>query len=334
MKALKGFNTVAAVVVAFLMAGIMLVSGYVLWSNTRVYRAAGDVYSSLLDLKPDGSEPGKDSRTAFEALRAVNPDILAWLTVDNTGIDYPVVQAADNVYYMSRDVYGEFSLAGSIFLDYRNSSDFSDPHLIIYGHHVERGLMFGDLDKYRDPDFFADNKSASIITDQGQYDYTIIATADDLDSETRLFDPSHWNGDFEGFCTFLEENAILLRSETLEELRAYPQSSQIAVLVTCTSGQTGSRFVVILYRHIEPDNPPEPTETPSEEPAETPTETPTETPAETPTETGEPTETPEPTDDHPDTPVTYDSDFRWVFATIILCSMIIIAVTVLTRKKE
>ena len=155
MKILKGINKAVTYASAVVMAGLLLFSGYALWSNNSVFRSAEDVFNDLLLLKPEVA--GGDSPVLGEGLdelRQINPDIRAWLTVDNTGIDYPVVQGADNLYYMSRDVFGESSLAGSIFLDSRNSPDLSDRYFIIYGHHMEKGLMFGDLDKFLDPAFF------------------------------------------------------------------------------------------------------------------------------------------------------------------------------------
>jgi sortase B len=65
-------------------------------------------------------------------LRELNSDIVGWIRIPDTDIDYPILQGSDNDYYLSRNYLGEFAVAGSIFLDYRN--DFGDDFLIIYGH--------------------------------------------------------------------------------------------------------------------------------------------------------------------------------------------------------
>ena len=79
--------------------------------------------------------------------------MVGWIVVDDTNIDYPVMQGYDNSQYLNLDPYGEYSLSGSIFLDSRNSSDFTDPYSIIYGHHMEYGKMFGAIDDYLDDQY-------------------------------------------------------------------------------------------------------------------------------------------------------------------------------------
>ena len=70
-------------------------------------------------------------------MQALNPDVCGWLTIDGTHIDYPLVQGATNMDYINRDVYGEFSLSGAVFLDSRSKADFSDGYSIVYAHHME-----------------------------------------------------------------------------------------------------------------------------------------------------------------------------------------------------
>ncbi len=77
-------------------------------------------------------------------IKEVNDDIIGWLKVDYTNINYPVVQGQDNKYYLNHDLKGEYNTAGWIFMDSDNSLD--DQNLIIYGHHRTDGSMFGSLD--------------------------------------------------------------------------------------------------------------------------------------------------------------------------------------------
>lgn len=86
----------------------------------------------------------------FEALQAQNPDIVAWIQIPGTQINYPIVQAKDNSYYLHRDVERKKSSSGAIFLDYADHSDFSSLHNVIYGHHMKNGSMFKDISRYKD----------------------------------------------------------------------------------------------------------------------------------------------------------------------------------------
>ena len=78
----------------------------------------------------------------------------------------PVMQGKDNYEYLNKDPYGEFSLSGSIFLDARNDLDFEDDYSLIYGHHMEKGAMFGALDDFQDRAYFDQRRSGTIVTDE------------------------------------------------------------------------------------------------------------------------------------------------------------------------
>lgn len=123
-----------------------------------VYTGAND--SSILKFKPAAGNT--------EALRELSDDAVAWLTVDNTRIDYPVMQGKTNEEYLNKDPYGEFSLSGSIFLDSRNDKSFGDEYSLIYGHHMEYEAMFGALDGYAGKAFFDAHKTGTLTVENAQ----------------------------------------------------------------------------------------------------------------------------------------------------------------------
>ena len=102
--------------------------------------------------KPAGAEtlPDEDDtvwpEVDFAALREINPDIVAWIYIEGTKVNYPIVQGEDNSYYLKHLFSGEWNGSGCIFLDFRNDASFADRHSIIYGHHMKNGTMFTDLD--------------------------------------------------------------------------------------------------------------------------------------------------------------------------------------------
>lgn len=108
-------------------------------------------------------------------LKAVNPDYIGWITVANTTIDHPIVQAKDNDYYLRRDIYGVKSRHGTVFMDYRNNKDFSDHHTVIYGHSMRDGTMFRPFDQYKNESFFLENPTISIRTLKGFRTYRIFS---------------------------------------------------------------------------------------------------------------------------------------------------------------
>ena len=131
--------------------------------------------------KPAGAETLPDEDDAiwpevdFSVLREINPDIVAWIYIEGTKINYPIVQGEDNSYYLKHLFSGERNGSGCIFLDFRNDASFADRHSIIYGHHMKNGTMFTDLDKYKKQEFFDEHPVALLITPDKNYKVEFFA---------------------------------------------------------------------------------------------------------------------------------------------------------------
>ncbi len=92
-------------------------------------------------------EQGESKKIDFDKLQKINSDVMGWIYIKDTDINYPIMKSNDNDYYLKRDLYKKYSSAGSIFMDYENNSDFSDENTIIYGHNLKNKKMFADLQK-------------------------------------------------------------------------------------------------------------------------------------------------------------------------------------------
>lgn len=141
---------------------------YALWDAHTIYGAADS--SNYETYKPT-----KKNMISFDKLRAINPDVLGWISVYKTHIDYPLVQAKDNEKYLNMDAKGGYSLSGSIFLDYRSDPHFTDFNTIIYGHHMDKKKMFGELGYFKDKKFFDAHKYGSIFYDGKEHGLTFFA---------------------------------------------------------------------------------------------------------------------------------------------------------------
>lgn len=113
----------------------------------------------------DVEHTGDSIRPGFLPLLAQNEDVVGWITIDGTQIDYPIVQADDNFHYLTRNFYHEESRAGSIYLDYRNDIRLeNERNVIVYGHRMKDGSMFENLTKYLDREFFETNQTIEFDT--------------------------------------------------------------------------------------------------------------------------------------------------------------------------
>ena len=111
----------------------------------------------------------------FKVLKSQNQDIIAWLYSQDTPINYPIVQANDNDYYLRRLIDGTYNQAGTIFMDYKNSNDFSDFNTIIYGHNMKNDSMFGSLTKYENQNYYDEHKEMFLYTENKKFIIKIFA---------------------------------------------------------------------------------------------------------------------------------------------------------------
>ena len=206
---------------------LFLICLYAMIDAYMVYAGAND--SNIMKYKPAAGDT--------EMLRELSADAVAWITVDGTRIDYPVMQGKTNDDYLNKDPYGEFSLSGSIFLDSRNEKMFSDPYSLVYGHHMEYGAMFGSLDEYAGKEFFDAHKTGSlIVANDTEYQITFFAACKAQATEKIIFDPPE--SDNPSRLEYLSKNALIY----------YPQEvnagSRLIALSTCQSSESNERMIV------------------------------------------------------------------------------------------
>ncbi|MCL2108518.1 MAG: class B sortase [Oscillospiraceae bacterium] len=175
-----------------------------------------------------------------ELLREMNPEYVAWLTIDGTEVDYPVVRGDDNVKYLETTFKGEKNRVGAIFMDFRNRwTDFADfdnietQHIIIYGHQARAEgsgeLMFGGLYRFMDADYLAAHPTITLNIGAELYEYEIFSAR-----ETDISDPAYFLsfGTAGAFEAFLERNG------------APSDAARVVTLSTCIGTNNDRRMVV------------------------------------------------------------------------------------------
>ena len=175
----------------------------------------------------------------FAALQEYNPDIIAWIRIPGTVIDYPVLQGPDNNKYLRHTPDGEYNIAGSIFLEFSNSPVFSDNHSIIYGHHFRGSYrpMFTQLVDYKSRDFFDSHPAAELYTPAGKYIIRFFSCY-----VTKLGDNA-WR-------TQLDEAAFSdwirsVSSKALYDTGVLPtENDRVVTLSTCSTEYENARFVI------------------------------------------------------------------------------------------
>lgn len=243
---LRAANLLFNTVVILLLLVTASYSAYALWDDNRIYAEAGDVQADMIRIKPQVSEEAEETGADFTELQKVNPDVCGWITMDNTQIDYPILQGDTNFTYLNMDVYGNFALAGSIYLDARNSRDFSDTNSLLYGHHMADHKMFGDLDLYKDPDFFEANKTGKLILPEAAYNLEIISCLLVGADDDNIFEPTNWTDyNISRFLKWMRKNAMYVHEDVLTELEQTKEPYRLLVLSTCSYEFTDARTIVV-----------------------------------------------------------------------------------------
>jgi len=117
------------------------------------------------------------------ALREENPDVIGWIYIPDTKINYPVMQGEDNEYYLNHAWDGKKNASGSIFMETNNDPNATDFNTIIYGHKMNSGVMFAALHEFEEKEFWEEHPYVYLVTDAGIFRYEIFSTYNaDVDS--------------------------------------------------------------------------------------------------------------------------------------------------------
>jgi len=193
-------KTVVLNILLIVCLGVFLFCAYNIGMTFWKYKEAQDEYKDLSDIayivrpteknsdvsfsKPTGETlPGNEEDIPYEyvcpidfpMLKEMNQEIVAWISIPGTDIEYPLVQGKDNDKYLTQTAKGTWNSSGAIFVDYRNALDFSDVNTLIYGHNMNDGSMFSGLLEYKDRDFFDQYPSFFIYFPEAEYRFDIVA---------------------------------------------------------------------------------------------------------------------------------------------------------------
>lgn len=214
---------------------ILIAMGYFIWDTISIeHSALHDDY--IRDLRPEFDE--SSTEIDLSALQAINPDIVGWLYLDNTTIDYPILQGDPDYTYLNRDWEGNRSLTGSIYISFNSDRYFEDDYIIIYGHHMQGGAMFGALDYFEDETYFNEHTTGTLITENKVYNLTVQALiyTDAYNDIYQYVDNEHLNAFVNG-----DEYEIIIGNIDI--------SDKTLLLSTC--GPNGSTDRIILILNME-----------------------------------------------------------------------------------
>lgn len=211
----------------------MFLSCYMLWDSNQVYQAAdAKNYEAYI--------PTEKHTKSFEELQKINPDIIGWIRVNETNINYPLLQAEDDDTYMNTDAEGRYSLSGAIFLHCANKPDFSDFNNIIYGHHMEKHMMFGDVGLFTEKKYFDEHPYGNLFFDGKDHGIEFYALLQADAYNEKLFSVCADTSEArQAYLQEIETNALHRRNLKITE------NDHLVLLITCTSEMTNGRNILV-----------------------------------------------------------------------------------------
>ena len=179
----------------------------------------------------------------FEALKKNGPDIIGWITLPDSAINYPVTQTDNNEYYLRHLYDGTYNKAGCLFADYENQADFSDRNTIIYGHNMRDGSMFAVLNQYDGQPYFDTHRQMYLVTPTGGYVMEIFSAFAAKPAESGS-DTSPWRLNWKDDGAYTTWLRAMAERSVVETDVSVTSSDKVLTLSTCTPGGA-SRFIVM-----------------------------------------------------------------------------------------
>ena len=184
-------------------------------------------------------EKNKQYKIDFETLKMTNNDIIAWIKVNGTNIEYPVVKSSNNEYYLTHSLDKSINTAGWVFADYRNKLDNNDKNIIIYGHNRRDGSIFGTLKNILTEEWYKNKENQKIIfmTENGEFEYQVFSVYN-IELEDYYIQTDFDENSYSNFI-----NTIKNRSIYNFETEVTSQNS-ILTLSTCDNN---NKYRVVLH---------------------------------------------------------------------------------------
>lgn len=205
--------------------------------------------ASDLDNNSSGENDGQDqskegnyvNSANEEELKSINSDYKMWIQIENTNINYPVVQGSDNDYYLKHNFRKESNISGTVFVESANDID-NDKNIILYGHNMRNGTMFNNITNYREESFFNEDNKINIIMNNTLYEYEAFSVYVKNVSEVNLAIGFASEDEFINYAYNEAEESLYKKDVD------FSAEDNLITLVTCSYEFTDARTIVVARR--------------------------------------------------------------------------------------
>ena len=229
-----------------MLVSISLISIFFIYKDKKEDYEQEKVFEEIKNIVNE-SEQKEESTINIEELYKINNDIVGWIQIDNTNINYPVMQTKDRPnYYFKRNFYKKYSSLGTPYIAENCNIDTSD-NLIIYGHHIKGKRVFGELENYKSKDYYNNHKNIRFYTMQEKAEYEVIAVFKTIAYTGFRYYEFYNAKDEREFKAFVNKCKELSFYDT-EKIAEY--GDRLITLSTCEYSNPNGRLVIVARKVI------------------------------------------------------------------------------------
>lgn len=257
---------VISLIIIILLIAIIVVSSIYLYKELSERKIQNDKYENLIMLfesvsENDENEFRNENKSEadnlsseekegsksynFDSIKNINSDVVGWIQIDGTKVNYPIMQNNnDSNYYLYRNIYNGYSSIGSIFAPSICNLKTAD-NIILYGHHIKDGSMFGSLTKYKNYNYYKEHKYIKLMTDECSFsEYEIMAVIVTNVNDFKYYgftkaENSNQYNDYIKQC----QNISIFKTGVQANYR-----DKLVTLVTCEYSQNNGRMIIVAKK--------------------------------------------------------------------------------------
>ena len=233
-------------IITILLIGLVLISSYLIFKEKKQNEKQENTFEDLIEIVEENIENQEERKIDINKLYEENKDIVGWLKIDNTTINYPIMQNInDPNYYLHRDFYKNYSSYGTPYM--AKQCNLNSDNIVIYGHHMKNNKMFGELEKYKSKDFYNNHKIITFTTLEKEYSYEIFAvfkTTVYTKNTFRYYENINFENKkmYDDFINICKDKSLYQTGIEIKD------KEKLITLSTCEYSNKNSRLVIVARK--------------------------------------------------------------------------------------
>ena len=233
-------------IITILLISLVLISSYLIFKEKKQNEKQENTFEDLIEIVEENIENQEERKIDINKLYEENKDIVGWLKIDSTTINYPIMQNInDPNYYLHRDFYKNYSSYGTPYM--AKQCNLNSDNIVIYGHHMKNNKMFGELEKYKSKDFYNNHKIITFTTLEKEYSYEIFAvfkTTVYTKNTFRYYENINFENKkmYDDFINICKDKSLYQTGIEIKD------KEKLITLSTCEYSNKNSRLVIVARK--------------------------------------------------------------------------------------